>query len=247
MLYHRLEEVALNAWPSLQQVLFDGWILRFSHGYTKRANSVQPLFGSTLDLEEKLSTCEALYRAKGSPCIFRLTPFSRPAELDLHLERRGYRRIEASQVMHLDLRRRHPRDPAGVEVREEELEDWMELYRTFRDLPVGGSTAARAMLEAIWPERRLISLRVEGQAVACGMAVREQEFVGLFDLVTAAEQRNRGHGAQLVSALLGWAQERRVEHAYLQVVQSNAAALHLYEKLGFRLAYEYWYRVQPGE
>ena len=46
MLHRRLEEVAMNAWPSLQQMLFDGWIVRLAQGYTKRANSVNPLFES---------------------------------------------------------------------------------------------------------------------------------------------------------------------------------------------------------
>ncbi len=245
MLHRRLEDVALNAWPSLQQVLLEGWLLRFSHGYTKRANSVQPLYGSAADLDEKIAACEALYEAKGCPCIFRLTPFGAPAELDRVLEERGYALVEPSRVMHLDLHR-FARTERTAELREEALDSWMELYRQFHRLPDGDSAVPRAMLEAIWPERRLVSLRHAGKPVACGMAVREREFVGLFDLVTAPEERNRGYGAQLVSALLAWARERGAAHAYLQVVSSNAPACHLYDKLAFRLAYQYWYRVQPA-
>jgi ribosomal protein S18 acetylase RimI-like enzyme len=34
------------------------------------------------------------------------------------------------------------------------------------------------------------------------------------------------------------------DKAYLQVMQSNVAAMQLYEGLGFRAAYSYWYRVK---
>ena len=82
MFQRRIEEAALNAWPALQQILFDGWILRFSKGYTKRANSVNPLYASRLDVGEKVDACEKLYAEKGLRPVFRLTPFSSPPDLD---------------------------------------------------------------------------------------------------------------------------------------------------------------------
>lgn len=39
-----IAEISLNAWCSLQQNLDDGWILRFADGYTKRVNSVNPIY-----------------------------------------------------------------------------------------------------------------------------------------------------------------------------------------------------------
>jgi hypothetical protein len=64
-----LEELSLNAWPSLQTLLYDGWVLRFANGYTKRANSVNPLYHSGTDVTEKTETCERLYRGKGLSCV----------------------------------------------------------------------------------------------------------------------------------------------------------------------------------
>ncbi|MDB5085123.1 MAG: family N-acetyltransferase, partial [Bacilli bacterium] len=38
--YKMIEELTLNNWQPLQTMLYDGWLLRFAGGYTKRANSV---------------------------------------------------------------------------------------------------------------------------------------------------------------------------------------------------------------
>lgn len=69
MFSKRVEEVSLNAQPALQHLFFDGWILRFSKGYTKRANSINPLFYSRLDTAEKVATSEKLYTEKGLPAL----------------------------------------------------------------------------------------------------------------------------------------------------------------------------------
>ena len=70
----RLEELSLNAWPSLETILYDGWALRFAAGYTRRANSVHPLYPSLDDDEEKARLCLRLYRDRGLPAVFKLTP-----------------------------------------------------------------------------------------------------------------------------------------------------------------------------
>jgi hypothetical protein len=67
------EELTLNAWPPLQTLLYDGWLLGFSGGYTRRANSVQPLYPSTLPLAEKIAECEATYAARCIPLTFKIT------------------------------------------------------------------------------------------------------------------------------------------------------------------------------
>src|SRR5947209_20528832 len=57
----RIELAALASWPALTDTDFDGWRLRFSDGYTRRANSITPIGRSCLPLEQKIDACERLY------------------------------------------------------------------------------------------------------------------------------------------------------------------------------------------
>jgi len=56
-----LEELALTTWPALQQWLYDGWVVRFADGHTRRANSINPLYPSHQDAAAKIAQCEQWY------------------------------------------------------------------------------------------------------------------------------------------------------------------------------------------
>jgi GNAT superfamily N-acetyltransferase len=247
MFQRRIEEAALNAWPALQQILFDGWILRFSKKYTKRANSVNPLYASRLDVGEKVDACEKLYAEKGLRPVFRLAPFSSPPDLDQVLEKRGYRNADPTFVLHLDLRDHQIQPAPSGELRVEGLDDWMDLFCQFSESPMEKHQAHREILQAIPSKRLLVSLVKSGQPVACGLGVLENRYFGLFDLVTDPHQRNKGYGAQVVSSLLKWAQDQDAWYAYLQVMRQNKPARHLYAKLGFEDVYEYRYRISESQ
>ena len=46
----KIEELSMNAFPALSTVLVNGWILRFSDGYARRANSVNLIYDCSIDL-----------------------------------------------------------------------------------------------------------------------------------------------------------------------------------------------------
>lgn len=66
-----LEELAINAWPALETKLYDGWVLRFADGFTKRANSISPIYDFSLPLQTKLNFCEKEYRSRNLPIVYK--------------------------------------------------------------------------------------------------------------------------------------------------------------------------------
>jgi GNAT superfamily N-acetyltransferase len=131
------------------------------------------------------------------------------------------------------------------------MERWLDVYSALTAESGGGSSAAlqeraQALHGAIL---RGIPLPCAYGAVgghppsACGLAVLQQDLVGLFDVVTHPGNRRLGHGTQLVQGLLNWAYERGARRAYLQMVADNHPARGLYAQLGFEPLYRYWYRI----
>jgi GNAT superfamily N-acetyltransferase len=240
LLNRRIEESALNAWPALRQVVYDGWVLRFSKGFTKRANSVNALCPSTIDTGEKIAFCEARYQEQGLLPIFRITPFA-PADLDPMLEERGYKKIDTTLVLHLDLGRClvPPTEP----LHEACIDEWLPIYCRLNNSPLDAHQVHREILETITGVCYPASLVVSGEPVSCALGVLEAGFFGLFDVVTALAHRNEGYATMLLFSMLGWACANGAVHAYLGVVETNAAARALYGKLGYQEAYAYWYRI----
>jgi GNAT superfamily N-acetyltransferase len=249
MLERRIEEVSLNAWPATEQMLYDGWVLRFAGGYTKRANSVTPLYPGTLDIGAKVAACEAIYAARGLPPIFRLPTMTAP-QVDETLARRGYRLLDPTLVLARPLASDQAdaadgAPPSGAALREAPPDDWLALYSRLSDAPLTRQALHGEILARIGTPRLMAAWHIDGRPVACALGVLEGDCFGLFDLVTAPDERRKGYAMALVRAMLDWACHRGARYAYLQVVRDNAPARALYERLGYRELYAYHYRV-PG-
>lgn len=242
-----MEEASLNAWPALHQVMLDGWVLRFSRGFTKRANSVTPLYATAQHPLEKVRYCEELYAREGLSTIFRMTTISEEGALDELLADRGYESIDPTQVLHRPLATGEF-DLAGT-FSVVPVASFLAAYAALHEPDIDARAARtaselhRAILKGIRGETLFGLIVEDGEPVACGMAVVEREVVGLFDIVVHARCRRRGHGRTLTESLLKRAGESGARTAYLQVLNDNAAARSLYGGLGFEPLYDYRYRV----
>lgn len=240
-----IERASLRAWPSLEEETLGGWTLRFSGGFTGRANSVQPFAGEGGPVDERVAACERWYAERGRPCLFRITPFSEPG-LDDYLAARGYASFNMTDVMVLDARaglEGFPNHVAG-DISELELPDWLDAFARLSGL-AAPSPVMGEILSRIEPPSFLGAVPSEDQPVACGLAVANGPLLGLFDLVVDPRHRRRGLGTALVLALGAWGRTRGAPLTYLQVTRDNTDAAALYRKLGFRVAYAYSYRVPP--
>ena len=193
----------MNAWPALQTLLYDGWILRLANGYTKRANCVNPLYGSTGKVEEKIRACERLYRHHGLPVVFKMTSSVSPAHLDEILVERGYRRDSPTSVQTLDLAGFDRPSSDGSAIDEALSEDWLGDFFRMSQTHECHKPTLRHMLGNNFPRRGFASLRQDGRAIACGMGVVEDGYLGLFDLVTDSGLRNLSYGNQLLFDVFG--------------------------------------------
>ncbi|WP_082360666.1 GNAT family N-acetyltransferase [Bacillus sp. FJAT-28004] len=244
MLHFRIEEMSLNGWPALQTVVYDGWLLRLAEGYTKRSNSINPVFGHTLGLDAKIRSCEELYECKGVRSVFKITPFIQPTSLDEELASRGYELIDRTIVMTIHLSEIPSPSHADIWLEQEATESWLDAAMVFNQLSDEQRSTTRKMLEQSPLVKCCAILHDNGIPVACGYGVIEDGWIGLYDIVTDPNYRNRGFGEQLVLHLLQWGKERGATEGYLLVVKDNAAANRLYDKIGYVPQYEYWYRAK---
>jgi N-acetylglutamate synthase len=240
----QLEELSINAWPSLQTMLYDGWVVRFSDGHTKRANSSNPLYAGALGLDGKIDACEKMYSDRYLDTVFKMTIASCPPDLDSALAARGYSLASGCAVQTLDLKGVTGPDESNVTLSSDASDEWLSAYCQMSGLDERKKETERRMLLNVIPQKRLASISNEGKIIACGMAVLQGSHAGLFHIVTHKDFRRRGYGKQLTSGLLHWAKDNGATLAYLQVELTNESALRLYSGLGFVEAYRYWYRVK---
>jgi N-acetylglutamate synthase len=240
-----MEELSLNAWPALQTLLYDGWVLRFANGYTRRANSVNPLYASTLDVNEKIGACEQLYRRKGLKTVFKMTAHSTPMGLDELLVEKDYQADAHTSVQLLGLGDFSVTSSASIELAEDPADSWLAAYCRMSSVDATSRATLEQILRLIVPDRRFASITVAGQVIACGLGVLQNGYISLCNIATDPDLRRRGYARQILDGLLAWGKDGGAQRACLQVMLNNPPAMALYASLGFREIYQYWYRVGP--
>lgn len=243
-----IEEVCLNAWPALQEVHYDGWLVRFADGLTKRTNSANAVRRGVLPIRDKIAHCEDLYRAQARPAIFRVLSYL-DCGLDGALSGRGYRRLDETLTLYAD----YSIAPAANPLLPVELTptppsaEWLDARRRFQGLDNADGATLEKILGVLAIPAIFGAVRDEaGRIVSIAKGAVHNGIVCLNLVATDPAAQRRGYSRACVSGVLAWAaREFAVRGACLQVLASNTPAIALYRQLGFTLdayRYHYWLR-----
>ena len=244
-----VEDICAATWPPIEAWSYDGWVMRFARGFTRRCNSVTPCARGTQPIALKIEACEAAYAARHLPAVFRLPSTAAEAEeLDAALLARGYYSADKTSIRVKPLDGPLP-DPDGeIDIAPGITREWLAHARLWNKLGAEQAATFAEIVAGIRDPTAFALVWSGDTPVAAGIGVLQQNLVCLHAIVAAPEARRRGFGRAVTLGLLRWGKEQGAASAYLQVVKSNTPALRLYNELGFnREVYRYHYRGRPGE
>ena len=259
-----LEELSLNAWPSYEIELYDGWLLRYSHNYTYRTNSVEQIGPSTISTDDKISYCESVYRSWGTPCSFKINPLLDPS-FDAALNDKGYQIRHVTETMTADLKHVNLWKPESCEYEFENrlglpssvqysdnvqvlvtpviTDEWIQgLFHLNGTSEPELRRIVPSMYKAIPKETIACAIELDGRMVASGLGIRDRDYIGIYAIYVSASCRRRHYARAICSTLMREGAALGATHAYLQVVKGNTTAKSLYYSLGFKDYYTYWFR-----
>lgn len=241
-----VEHHADRSWPALESQLLRGWHLRRLQGddNTRPNSALPPLLEDQERLVDDIQSVEDFYRARGSITNVQVIE-GMTDKLAECLSRRRYQYAVPSEVLVADVFETgasHLR-PAEVAIMvEHKLRgSWLEAWQQ-----VTGEDAARAhvlrksLLKVAVPAA-YVTLSLDGRPVAVGRGTVAASLLGVFNCATAAEHRGRRLIGRVVEELWHWGLPLGATRSYLQLSSSNDAARNAYQRLGYKLAYEYGY------
>ncbi len=239
----RVEETCLNAWPALREVLLDGWVLRFSEGLTRRANSANPLQSVW---HADLQVCEALYRRLGLPTIFRVLSLIDPA-IDESLVKAGYTGEGESCVLYGPIEDIEAAGDPDIKLLDEPNQEWFAAMATLQDHSSKQAASYRRIVGQLAIPAAFAALSDRGGTVALAYGALHNGLLCYESVITDGRRRRQGLGRRIVSALAAWARDHEAVGACLEVEARNAPARALYDAVGLkRELYRYHYRREPA-
>jgi N-acetylglutamate synthase len=235
------EELNLNAWPALGQVILNGWVVRFSEGYSRRANSANAIAPGNLEPSVLIPQFEEHFRRCRLRSCVRMTPLV-PDGFWEELNRRRYASEAETIVMRADIRGGESSD--DVIIAPKANYEWLRGYEQTNPRTDFNASTLGKILGVMVPETAFALFHDGRQPVSFAIGVLERGHLAVLNVATHPEARRRGHSKRVLQNLYAWAKARDAHTAHLNVQADNTPAVTLYSSLGFSEIYRYVYRVK---
>lgn len=239
-----LERACIRAWPAKHATNIDGWRAFATAGKSWRVNTTWPLEWTGSDLDASIAAAENWAQEHSIRPAFKLAEGAiHPANLPDALAQRGY----APHMPTLVMTRTLGHTPAADRVVRLNDEPTSPFWTPLRlAAPSAEDFAERADIVLRTPTPRTFAVaELDHQPAAIGFGNVTDRLLGIYLMRTAPNARRQGLARDVVRRLCGWGFSQGAHTAYLQVEQSNEAAVALYVADGFETAYSYSYWVRP--
>ncbi len=226
------EERLVNVWPAVSTLLMDGWVVRFAHGYSGRANSASAVVpGATMD-GALLGAIERLYREAGLKPGVRITPLASEG-VEPMLLASGYRIKDQSAMLVRSLAGAGFAADPRIRIESAPGRGWLAGVSERQEASKRSADHLFAIVGQLRVPAAFATLVIGGRPVGFGMAAIDRGFAEIGSVMLDSGHRGQGLGRALVDALMAWAEREGAERAFLQVDLTNAVARKLYASQGF--------------
>jgi hypothetical protein len=181
-LAREIDPPAVESWPARESMALDGWLLRFTDGFSSRSNSVSTLDYGGPSLAESIARAEAAYRTRGLAPLFQITPATTPGNLESELKRRGY--VAKPPTMLMVGEARTIAGESDMRISSAADVDFERLTREGSHSPEDGDERLETLARAPLPKAFVVD-HADGQSVACGASVVTGRWAGVFVMRTA--------------------------------------------------------------
>jgi GNAT superfamily N-acetyltransferase len=222
-----------------------GWWLRRSASSSWWMGTVLPHGEAGRgELPDLISAAERFYAGSGGATTFQISPGACPADLDVTLAERGYRRhtpMSLQTASTVDVQAQARPNCLSIGLNETATNEWFDVWYAVH----GQGSDPRIewdMLSRVTAPSAYAGAVQEGDVIAVGRAVADAGWAGVFAMATLPEARGRGAARGVLAALADWANAQGAGAMYLQVESDNHPARHLYDSAGFSEECGYHYR-----
>lgn len=245
----QFQEFLMNAWPAEHYFFLNGWILRFTKGVTYRANSVIPVnyTGNKNSIDSDIEVVENAYKSFHLPTIFTMHEYFEPKELDVILRERGYNEQDRTnalimQVNNLDLG--YINGEINYEIYDNRINEFSSLLAKFTNRDEYQQEVIKEITSRIIvPKKCFIIAKLEEEPIGTLMGILNPHgYVYIADVFVKPEfRRQKIASSMLKTVMKEWGISNGAKNIWLQVEEENNNAMKLYQNLGMKKVYTYYY------